>query len=478
MSHPHSAAGQPDRSADPAQHRVGDLIRPGDAEYDTARRVWNYLIDRRPRAIARCHTVDDVVAALTFARTHDLRIAVRGGGHNVAGTGTVEGGIVIDLSPMHAVQVDPEAQIARVQAGATLGHVDNATQLYGLATPTGNVSATGIAGLTLSGGIGWLRRKHGLSVDNLVGVEMVLANGQIVYADTDRHPDLFWAVRGGGGNFGIVTRFDFRLHEVGPSVYYAAAFYAEEAAAQALLAWRDWTLTAPDEVSADFLFWRVPPAPPFPAELHNRRVVIAAGLYAGPVAQGERIMQPLRRLATPLLDLSSVMPYLAVQSMFDALFPPGHYHYWKSLYLNELSDAHSTQVIAQAATRPSLQTLVPIRHIGGAIARMDPSATPLVNRQAQYLLSLDATWSDPAQSERNIAWTRSAWDTLRGHTGGAAYLNFAGAADEATALAQAAYGQNYARLVTVKDRYDPHNLFRVNHNIRPSHAAQTDNPIT
>jgi FAD/FMN-containing dehydrogenase len=453
------------------QGLAGELIQPGDAVYDQARRVWNHLIDQQPRFIVRCQTVDDIVAALRFARGQNLRIAVRGGGHNVAGAGVVDGGLVIDLSPMHAVSVDPEARIARVEAGATLGQVDSATQLYGLATPTGNVSATGIAGLTLSGGISWLRRKHGLSVDNLVAVEMVLADGQIVRADAVHHPDLYWAVRGGGGNFGIVTSFEFRLHEVGPQVMYVTAFYPEKAAATVLHGWRDWTATAPDEASADCLFWSVPPAPAFPAELHHRRVVIAAGLYAGPVAHGARVLQPLRQLATPLLDGSGVMPYLAVQTLFDPLFPAGNYHYWKSLYFDELSDAAIAELVTQAAARPSLRTLVPLRHIGGAIARVAATDTPLVNRQAQYLLSFDATWADPADTDRNLAWTRSAWATMRRYTEGAAYLNFAGAAGEATALAKAAYGPNYSRLVAIKDRYDPHNLFRINHNIAPSRPA-------
>ena len=450
------------------QQLHGELIQPGDETYDSARRIWNQWIDRRPKLIVRCQGVDDVVAAVQYARQHELRVAVRGGGHNVAGNGTVDDGMVIDLGPMHQVQVDPEARVARVEAGATLGQVDSATQIYGLATPTGNVSQTGIAGLTLSGGISWLRRKHGLSVDNVLAVEMVLANGHTVRACADEHPDLYWAVLGGGGNFGIVTSFEFRLHEVGPQVMYAAAFYPEAAASTVLHGWRAWTQSAPDEVSADFLFWSVPPAPHFPAKLHYQRVVIAAGLYVGPVAEGEAVTMPLRRLATPLLDLSGVMPYLAVQTMFDPLFPNGLYHYWKSLYLDELSDAAMSTLVAQAATRPSLQTLVPIRHIGGAIARVAEHATPLVNRSAPYLLSIDSTWADPAESERNIAWSRSIWSQMRTFTDGAAYLNFAGSDDEATTLARAAYGANYARLVKVKDRYDADNFFRINHNITPS----------
>ncbi len=453
------------------QRLGGELIQPQDDSYEQARRVWNRLIDRRPRLIVRCHGEADVVTAVNFARDNNLTVAVRGGGHNVAGSGTVEGGIVIDLAPMAQVQVDPEARVARVEAGATLGNVDSATQLYGLATPTGNVSQTGIAGLTLSGGISWLRRKHGFSVDNLLAVEMVLADGHLVRASASEQPDLFWAVSGGGGNFGIVTAFEFRLHEVGPQVMYAAAFYPETAAEIVLRAWRDWTLTAPDEASSDFLFWSVPPAPSFPAEFHGQRVVIVGGLYAGSVTAGEHILQPLRQLGKPLLDTSSVMPYLAVQSMFDPLFPEGLYHYWKSLYLNELTDDAITALVNHALTRPSAQTLVPIRHMGGAIARVTANATPLVNRQAQYLLSIDSTWANPAESETNIAWSRSIWEQMRAHTQGAAYLNFAGAGDEATALVQAAYGENYQRLVEVKDRYDPHNFFRINHNILPTQST-------
>jgi FAD/FMN-containing dehydrogenase len=450
------------------QRLQGEVIQPGDDGYEDARRVWNQMIDRRPRLIARCHAVDDVVAALEFARTHKLAVAVRGGGHNVAGSGSVDGGIVIDLSPMQQVQVDPELRVAKVQAGATLGHVDRVTQLYGLATPTGNVSRTGIAGLTLSGGISWLRRKHGLSVDNLLGVEMVLADGSVVRANAGEHPDLYWGVLGGGGNFGIVTSFEFRLHEVGPQLYYAGAFYPEESAVAVLQAWRNWTLTAPDAASSDFVFWSVPAAPNFPATLHNRRVVIVGGLYAGPAAEGERTMQPLRQIGTPLLDMSGVMPYLAVQSMFDPLFPDGLYHYWKSLYLDELTDEAIVALVKQAAMRPSLQTLVPIRHMGGAIARVAGDATPLANRQAQYLLSIDSTWADPANTEANLAWSRSAWQQMRHFARNGVYLNFADLGADAAMLVQGAYGDNYSRLVALKERYDPENCFRVNHNIPPS----------
>lgn len=465
---------QSDRNANArhifAQHFHGEIIQPGDPDYEAARRVWNHMIDKRPAIIVRCHSVDDVVAAVRFARAEGLPVAVRGGGHNVAGTATVDDGIVIDLSPMKAVQVDPEARVARVEAGATLGDVDRATQAYGLATPTGNVSETGIAGLTLSGGLSWLRRKYGMSVDNLLAVEVVTADGRRLRASATEHADLFWGVRGGGGNFGIVTSFEFRLHAVGPEVAFLTTMYPEPLARDLLRTWRDWTRTAPDDASTDFLFWCIPAAPPFPEPLHGTRVAVVAGMYAGAVEDGLAVFQPLRALAEPLIDMTGSLPYVVVQSMFDPFFSKtlGLHHYWKSLYLDELSDAAVDTIVAHAARRPSTRTLIPVRHIGGAISRVADDATPIANRAARYLFSADSSWADPADTERNIAWTRQFWTAMHRFSGGGVYLNFTGLGEEGQALARAAYGANYEQLVALKNAYDPTNFFRLNQNIKPS----------
>jgi FAD/FMN-containing dehydrogenase len=453
----------------------GELIRPGEPDYDSARRTWNGLIDKYPALIARCTGAEDVIAAVNFARKHELPLAVRGGGHDVAGNAVCDGGLVIDLSlskmpseVLKQVVVDPEACLARVGAGATLGEVDRVTQHYGLATPTGNVSATGIAGLTLSGGLGWLRRKYGMSVDNLLAVEMVTADGRLLRASQTEHPDLFWGVRGGGGNFGIVTRFEFRLHEVGPEVLFLTTMYPMAQAQEVLTAWRDWTLTAPEEASTDCLLWNIPASPPFPKSLHRTPVVILAGMYLGPAEEGLRLFQPLRALGDPVLDLTGPRSYLAVQSMFDPFFPNGLRYYWKSLYMDDINAEASAAIVRRARQRPSPQTLIPIRHIGGAISRVGDTGTAIANRRAQYLLSVDSTWDDPADDEKNIAWTRQVWAEMHQFSDGGVYLNFAGLGEENQTLVQAAHGANYARLVELKNTYDTGNLFRLNHNIEPT----------
>lgn len=446
----------------------GKLICPGDPAYNDARRVWNGMIDKYPALIARCHHAEDVIAAVHFAREHGLVVAVRGGGHNVTGNATCDDGLVIDLSAMRQVQVDPEAGVARVQAGATLGDVDRVTQQYGLATPTGNVSATGIAGLTLNGGLGWLRRKHGMSVDNLLAVELVTADGRFLRASKTEHPNLFWGVRGGGGNFGIVTAFEFSLHKVGPEVLFLTTMYPMRLGQEVFTGWRDWTLTAPEQASTDCLFWSVPASPPFPDTLHDTPVVIVGGMYAGPVDEGLSLFQPLRQLGEPLIDMTGPMPYLAVQSMFDSFFPAGLRHYWKSLYMDEISDEGIAAIAAQAALRPSPRTLIPIRHIGGAISRVGDRDTAIANRRAEYLLSIDSTWDDPTGDELNIAWTRQFWSDMRPFSGGGIYLNFGGFSEEGQEVIQAAYGANHERLTALKTKYDPTNLFHLNHNIKPT----------
>jgi FAD/FMN-containing dehydrogenase len=445
----------------------GPVMGPDDPAYDEARRVWNAMIDKRPALIARCTGTADVVAAVRWARSRDLPVAVRGGGHNVAGSAVNDGGLVIDLSPMKGIFVDPVARTARAQAGVTWGELDRATQLHGLVTPGGEVSTTGIAGYTLSGGLGLLQRKWGLACDNVLAAEVVTAAGEVVQANAVDHPDLYWALRGGGGNFGIVTWFEYALHPLGPEVYSLTVAYPADDAAGLLRAWRDFSEQAPDEITTEFLLWSVPPLPDFPSELHGAPIVIVAGFYAGPPADGERALEPLRRCGEPLFDVSGTANYAEAQAAFDEHFPTTRRYYWKSLYLDGLDERTIAPIAALAATRPTPQTLVALRHLGGAIHHLPDDANAYGHRRANYNLSLDATWLDPAADDRAIDWTRRTWQAFRDLTGGGVYLNFAGLGEDNEALARAGYGRNYDRLREIKRRYDPANLFRGNVNIAP-----------
>ena len=445
----------------------GELIRPYAAGYEDARKLWNGLIDKRPALIARCIGIDDVIDSVNFARENDLLLAVRGGGHNVAGNALCDGGLVIDLSLMKAVQVDPASQTARVQPGANWGDVDKETQIHGLVTPGGEVSTTGVAGFTLGGGMGLLRRKWGLACDNLLSVEIVTADGQVLTASETKHPDLFWAVRGGGGNFGIVTPFEFRLYPLGPEVYAATTIYPFEEAASVLRTWRDFALQTPDEVTSEALLWGMPPLPDVPPEIHWAPVVILIALYAGPVEEGERTLQPLREMGTAIGDLSTRQQYVAMQSEMDALFADGQLNYWKSLFANHLSGEVIEEIVTLYASRFSLQTLFGLRHLGGAMGRVPEEAAAYGNRSAQFNISIDNTWQDPARNQEMISWARAAWASLRELTDGGVYLNFAGLGEDNDLLARAAYGCNYDRLVDVKRHYDPTNLLRTNINIAP-----------
>jgi FAD/FMN-containing dehydrogenase len=439
----------------------GDLVQPGDPDYEIARRVWNGLIDRRPALIARCAGTADVVESVGFARANDLLVSVRGGGHNVAGTAVCEGGLVIDLSRMKGIHVDPAARTARAQGGVILGELDRETQLFGLAAPLGEVSATGIAGLTLGGGLGLLARKYGLSCDNLRSVEIVTADGQVRTASATEHPDLFWAVRGAGRGMGVVTSFEFQLHSIGPEIMNAGVLYPLEQAEAVVRGWRDFTTRAPEEVMAELMFWSVLPELGLPEELHGRPVVAVLGIYAGSVAEGERALQPLRELGEPLLDLSGAASYVEVQSSFDGIAPDGGRYYWKSLFLDRLEDGVVDSILARGSDRPTPNTAVIVRHLGGAIRRVREDATAYGNRGAEYNLSIDGMWSDPADDDRVISWVRSAWDELRPHSTGGVYINFAGLSEEGEAMSRAAAAGNFGRLMEVKRRYDPTGLFRL-----------------
>jgi FAD/FMN-containing dehydrogenase len=446
----------------------GAVLRPGDGGYEEARSLWNGLIDRRPALVVQCTGAADVVDAVNFARDHDLLLSVKGGAHNVAGNAVNDGGLVVDLSRMNSVHVDPSTRTVRAQGGATWGDCDRETQLFGLAVPGGVVSTTGIAGLTLHGGIGHLRRKYGLSIDNLLSVDVVTADGRLLRASETENPDLFWAVRGAGSNFGVVTSFEFRAHPVGPTVTVGAVMYPAESWREVLPAWRDYMTGAPDELSSLALFWSVPAQEPFPAALHGTPMVLIAAVYCGEVQHGETIVQPLRELAQPLLDLSGPWPWLGLQSGFDALFPKGHLYYWKSRALAELSDAVLEEVAGFASRRPSPLTDIVIWHHGGAMARVPENATAYGGRDAGFLITGEATWTDPAGSEEAIAWARELWHALERHSTGGLYLNFAGLGEEKEALVRAGYGANYERLAALKGRYDPANLFRMNLNITPA----------
>jgi FAD/FMN-containing dehydrogenase len=451
--------------------RVRGVVRtPDDPGYEAARKVRNGLIDRHPALIVHCSGVADVVDAVNFAREHGLLLSVRGGGHNVAGNGTNDGGLVIDLSPMHGVHVDAERRIARVQGGATWGDADRETQLYGLAVPGGVVSTTGVGGLTLHGGMGHLRRMYGLTIDSIVSVEIVTADGHVLNASESEHDDLFWAIRGAGSNFGVVTSFEFRIHPVGPEVALCAPIYALEDGSRVTRAWRDYVATVGNEINSILMLWSVPDHDPFPPELRRKPIVITPAVYVGTPDEGHRLMQPLRELggATPILDLTGTLPYAVLQTNFDPLFPEGDLYYWKSMYVDNLSDEAIDTMMARAAIRPSYRTDCILWHLGGVIADVTDTGTAFGRRSAPFLFTAESTWTEPAENEANIAWARETLQHMQPYSHGGLYLNFPGFGEEKEALVRAAYGPNYDRLTQVKRKYDPENLFRMNLNIKPA----------
>ncbi|HEX2280493.1 MAG TPA: FAD-binding oxidoreductase [Thermomicrobiales bacterium] len=452
----------------------GPVIQPGDAGYDDARAVQNGLIDRRPAFIVRCSGPADVIQAVNFARDNGLVLSVRGGGHNVAGNSVNDDGVVIDLSEMRSVRVDPVARTARAEGGATWAELDRETQVFGLATPGGQISTTGIAGLTLHGGYGHLRRKYGLSLDNLISVDIVTADGKLRTASETENADLFWAVRGAGSNFGVITSFEFRLHPVGPKVMLCAVGYHQDDAPHVMAQWRDFMATAPEEITSTVIFWSVPSDPPaFPAELHGVPIAVVLALYAGPADEGARAVQPLRELATPVLDLSGPDMFARIQGAFDPFFPKGLNYYWKSILIDGMSDDVITTLCRMAAERPSPRTMIDVWHNGGAMQRVDATDTAFGDRGAPFMIGIESTWSDDAESEANISWTREVWSELhRYSSSGAVYLNFPGFGEEKENLVRAAYGANYDRLAALKAKYDPDNLFHMNQNIKP-HAGDT-----
>ena len=446
----------------------GDVVAPHDPAYDDARRIWNGMIDRRPALIARPRDAADVAAAITFARERGLPLTIRGGGHNVAGGAVADGALAIDLSNMRAVELDLAARRVRVQGGATWGDVDPVTQQHGLVAPGGVVSQTGVAGLTLNGGVSWHRRKHGMTIDNLVAAEVVTADGRVVRASGDENPELLWALRGGGGNFGAVTEFEFRLHELGPEVAFVYAAYPVEHAAAAFRAYRDLVAGAPDELTVDFGIEYFPVGDPeLPPHLHGVMYAGVFGMYAGPVEEGLRALQPFREIGEPLLDLTGPYPFAGVQTMLDPKFPDGVRRYWKALYLDELDDGVIDEIVERSVAMPSDGTLVFMRHLGGAVGSVPSAATAFGDRRAQFMLSIDSSWAEPADDEVNVAWTRAFWSALEPLSGGRTYFNFPGAHEEGDAALRASYGANYERLVDVKTKWDPDNVFNTGQNVRP-----------
>jgi FAD/FMN-containing dehydrogenase len=459
-----------DLAATLAERMAGDVIAPDHPEYETARRVWNGMIDRRPAVIARCADAEDVATAVRFACERDLPLAVRGGGHNVAGTAVCDDGVVVDLSAMRGVRVDASGRTVHVQGGATWADVDNVTAPLGLATTGGVVSETGVAGLALSGGVSHQRRRDGMTIDNLVSAEVVLADGRQVRASAGEHADLYWALRGGGGNFGVVTSFELRLHELGPEVFAVNIAYPIEDAARVLAGWRDAVADAPDELSTAGLIWSLPVVDELPEQLRGLPYVGVAGMWAGDPAEGERATRRLRELATPLVDMSGRVEYLDFQRSLDPFFPAGPRRYWKALYLDGFSDAAIDTTVDWSNRRPSNDTLVIIRHCGGAISRIGTEQTAFGDRSSEWMLSIDSTWQDPAEDAANVAYTRAFWDAATPFSNGQTYFNFPGLLEEGDAAVRSSYGSNHARLARIKAAYDPDNRFRLNQNIGPAAA--------
>lgn len=444
----------------------GQVILPDDDLYESARKVWNATIDKHPALIARCATTSDVVGAVNFAKDNGLVLAVRGGGHNIAGSALCDDGIIIDLSQMKAAHVDAGSLRGTIEGGATLADFDAATQAHGLALPLGINSTTGVAGLTLGGGFGWLSRKYGMTIDNLESAEVVTAAGEVVRASATEHPDLFWALRGGSGNFGVVTRFEFRLHPVGPNVLSGLIVYPLSEAKAVLQQYREFMAKAPDELSVWVVLRQAPPLPFLSEKVHGKEIIALALLYAGDPKQGESLIEPLRKFGTPLGEHVGVQPYTAWQQAFDPLLTPGARNYWKSHNFSVLDDGLFEAVIEYIKKLPSPQCEIFFGAIGGATMRPAPDSSAYAHRDARFVMNVHGRWTDPADDERCIGWARDYFKASAPFASGGVYVNFL-TADEGDRV-KAAYGQNYDRLAQTKRKYDPTNLFSTNQNIKPA----------
>jgi len=443
----------------------GELIAPGDAGYDAARKVYNGMIDKRPALIAKCVDVADVITGVNLAREKKLLLAVRGGGHNGPGLGICDGGLVIDLSRMKSVRVDQKAQTVRVEGGCVWGDVDHATSPFGVVVPSGFISTTGVGGLTLGGGIGYLSRTYGLTIDSLIGVDMVLADGRVVTASADENADLFWAVRGGGGNFGVVTSFLFRANKLNPTVYGGPIMWPMEKSAEVLRWWRDFIQKAPENINGWFAFAMVPPVPMFPAEHHGKKVAMICWCYTGDPAKADEVFKPIRKFSPPLMDFAGPIPFTVLQSLFDALYPPGLQWYWKADFFAELTDKAIDLHVKYGDRLPSGHSTMHIYPINGAAHRAKKGDTAFNFRDASFAEVIVGVDPDPKNNPRLIEWAKDYWLAMHPHSLGGGYINMM--MDEGEDNVKNSYRDNYARLAKVKKTYDPGNLFRVNQNIKP-----------
>lgn len=443
----------------------GRVLRPGEPEYDPARRIWNSMVDKRPALIVRCTGAADVMDAVAFAGEHGLLTAIRGGGHNIAGLALADGGLVIDLSEMRGIRVDAARRIAHCQAGAKWGDFDRETQAFALAAPGGIVSDTGVAGLTLGGGFGWLTRKHGFTCDNLLSADVINAEGRFLRASRTENQELFWGLCGGGANFGVVTSFEFELHPLGPQVFAGMVLHPVEKALELLSFFRDFSASAPRELASLALLRTAPALPALPSSVHGRKVAGIVACYAGPVEAGEEILRPIRAFGSPLADLFSPRPYRLFQQIFDAAQPPGRRYYWKSEYLPGLESGFNEEIARWCPDFSSPLSSVLIMHLGGAARDRTAADNAAANREAAYIANLASSWAEPGEDARHIEWTREFWQAIRPYSTGGTYLNFL-TRDEGADRMRAAYGENYGRLLALKTKCDPGNFFRVNQNLR------------
>jgi len=444
----------------------GTVVQPGDGAYEAARKVYNAMIDKKPRLIVRCSDVADVITSVNFARENNVLLAVRGGGHNGGGLGVCDDGMVIDLSALRGIRVDTKAHTARVEGGATWGDVDHATHAFGMATPAGIISTTGVGGLTLGGGIGHLSRRYGLTIDNLLAVDMVLADGRLVTASAKENEDLFWAVRGGGGNFGVVTSFEFRLHTLS-NVIAGPTLWPLSRATEVMKWYRDFIGKAPTELNGFFAFLTVPPGPPFPESLHLKKMCGVVWCYSGDPAQAEKAFEPVRAMDPSLYGVGP-MPYPVLQSAFDGLYPPGHQWYWRADFVNELSDEAIARHVEHGSKMPTMQSSMHLYPIDGAVHRVGRKDTPFNYRDAKWAEVIVGVDPDPANRDLIANWCKGYWDALHPYSAGGAYVNFM--MDEGQERVKATYREHYAKLAELKQRYDPGNLFRVNQNIVPANT--------
>jgi FAD/FMN-containing dehydrogenase len=452
--------------AELAEGLRGELIRPGDEGYDEARAIWNGAHDKRPALIVEAAGVADVMRAVEFARSEELLVAVRGGAHSIPGFSTVDGGIVIDLSPMKGIRVDTEAGTAVAQPGLTWSEFDHETQAHGLAVTGGLISSTGISGFTLGGGVGWLMRKHGLTCDNLIAADVVTADGSLVHASADENPELFWGLRGGGGNFGIATSLEYQLHPVGPTVLAGPVFYPGHMARDILRFYREFVQEAPDELTTLVSLATAPPAPFLPEEAHGQKGVVIAGMYAGSPDAGEEAFRPLRELGTPVADLIGPMPYVAMQSILDALWGPGAYNYFKAGWMGGLDDDSIDTLVHYHQNASSPKSEIHVHHVGGAVARVPADATAFGDRSAPFLLNVIASTFTSEGYDEAVQWARDLHGAIEPGLTGGTYVNFL--SDQGEDGVRSAYGDKFARLQALKDEHDPTNLFRLNQNIPPS----------